>query len=123
MDNYNLYKTLRRLYPNGDSRFYKVMIELMTLYNDKQSDYATIEEPFRNFTDVADNLVKYGIITEENKELKVALVYAYKQWDAICKMIGQGNKGKAESLIDKLNDISVYAIIIRILYEEKIKCQ
>ena len=112
-----LYATLRQIYTNGDSRFYKVMIELMTLYNDKQSDYATIEEPFRNFTVVGNNLEYYGILTKKHSAIKTAIVYMYKQWDAVLKMVGRGESGNVESILDKLNDIAVYVIIVRILCE------
>jgi len=112
-----LYTTLRQIYPNGNDRFYRVMIELMTLYNDKQSDYATIEEPFRNFTVVGNNLEYYGILTKKHSAIKTAIVYMYKQWDAVLKMVGRGEIGNVESILDKLNDIAVYVIIVRILCE------
>jgi len=118
VDNYNLYKTLRKIYPNGDSKFYRVMIKLMTLYNDKQSDYATHEEPYRNFTVVGKHLEEYGIITKGLSSIKTGLVYVNKQWDAVHKLIGNNQIGKVEDVKDKLYDIAVYSIILSILYGE-----
>lgn len=114
-----LYNTLREIYPNGDSRFYNVMIELMTLYNNKQSDYATHEEPYRNFTKVGKNLEEYNIVTEGLSDIKTGLVYMSKQWDAILKMVGLNQIGKVEDVSSKLKDVAVYSIILSILYEEK----
>jgi len=111
-------KEMRKLFPNGDPLFYEILVELGRLHNDKNADYASKEEPLRNFTVVGNALEKYKIITKGYPATKVALSYAYKQWDAALKLLGRSEKGDVEGVSQRLNDIAVYAIIARILYEK-----
>jgi len=115
-----LIKKLKEFCPNGDPRFYEIIADLGILHSAKNSDYASKEEPLRNFTTVGKAMEEYGIITPGNSATKTALMYAYKQWDAALKLLGRNEKGNIEGITDRLNDIAVYAIIARILYE---RCQ
>lgn len=111
-------KKMRELFPNGDPQFYEIIIELAKLHNDKNADYASKEEPLRNFTVVGNALESYNILTKGYPATKVALGYAYKQWDAALKLLGRSEKGNVEGVSQRLDDIAVYAIIARILYEK-----
>jgi len=114
----DLIKEMKRMFPNGDPLFYELIVELAKLHNDKNADYASKEEPLRNFTVVGNALEKYNIITKGYPATKLALTYAYKQWDAALKLLGRSEKGDVEGVSQRLNDIAVYATIARILYEK-----
>ena len=101
----------------GDPDFYRVLFEILMLHLRKNRDYGTKEEPLRNFTTVGNALEDYGILTEGYPATKIALAYAYKQWDAAFKLLGRAEKGNVEGVSQRLNDIAVYSIIARLLYE------
>jgi len=108
---------LKKIFPNGDKQFYDILIELADLHNKKNTDYASRQEPLRNFTTVGQSLEGYNILTFGYSATKTALTYAYKQWDAALKLLGRAEKGNVEGVSQRLNDIAVYVIIARILYE------
>ena len=115
MNKEELVREMKILFPNGDPMFYEILVNLGQLHNDKNGDYATIEYPLRNFTTVGEALEKYGLITKGKPALKLALIYAYKQWDAALKLLGRGEEGNVEGIDARLDDIAVYAIIAKIL--------
>jgi len=117
MNKEELIKEMKRLYFNGDSQFYEIIVELAELHHKKNSDYASKEEPLRNFITVGQALERYNILTIGYSATKTALTYAYKQWDAVLKLLGRKEKGNVEGISQRLNDIAVYCIITRILYE------
>ena len=117
MNKENLIKEMKKLFPNGDPQFYEIIVELADLHNRKNADYATRENPLRNFTTVGNVLEDYGILTKGNPSTKIALAYAYKQWDAALKLLGRSERGNVEGISQRLDDIAVYSIIARILYE------
>ena len=41
-----------------------------------------------------------------------------KQFDAFLKLLMHNEKGQVEGIAERLNDVAVYSIIARILYEE-----
>lgn len=102
----------------GHPRFYEILQELAELHDRKNSDYATASNPLANFERVGKAGKEYNLITNGNESVKVALLYAWKQIDAVNKMVGNSEAGKAESVLDKFNDIAVYMILARIMYEE-----
>jgi len=102
----------------GHPRFYEILKELGELHNRKNTDYASSKEPLGNFYRVGEDLKKYKILTPGYEPLKVALIYMKKQLDAIYKMVGSGETGIVEGIDRRLDDIAVYSIICRILYEE-----
>lgn len=112
-----LIREMKKLFPNGDPTFYEIIVEMADLHNRKNADYASREEPLRNFTVVGKALEEYGIITKGYPATKIALAYAYKQWDAAFKLLGRSEKGNVEGITNRLDDITVYSIIARILYE------
>jgi len=118
MNKENLVKLIKDVFSNANTRFIEIMIDLIELQSNKNKDYAMVDMPWRNFTTVGDALEKYNIITKGNAPMKVALTYAYKQWDSILKMLGREEKGNVESITDKLKDIAVYSVIAIILNEE-----
>lgn len=102
----------------GHPMFYKILEELADLHDRKNRDYATPEDPLQNFYRVAEGCKKYNLITEGFEPVKIALIYAYKQWDAALKLLGRGEKGGVEGIPDRLRDIAVYAILAEIIYKE-----
>jgi len=117
MNKEEVIEKFKELFPHGDPMFYEIIISNCQLHNDKNRDYATKENPLGNFKRVAEWAKKYNLITEGHEATKVALLYAMKQWDAVLKLLGSNQIGEVEGVSDRLNDISVYSIIARILYE------
>jgi len=109
----------KKLFKYGHPLFYDIIVDNCQLHNDKNRDYATIEEPLGNFTRVGKWAREYGLITEGYEATKIALLYALKQWDAVLKLLRDNQKGKVEGIPERLNDIAVYSVIARILYQEE----
>lgn len=109
---------LRETFPNGHKRFYEILLDLMDLHNRKNRDYATKEDPLANFKRVAEWCKKYKLLTPGNEELKVAIIYSLKQWDAALKLVGDNTEGQVEGIPDRLRDVAVYAVLEEIIYGE-----
>jgi len=103
---------IRVKYPNGHPDFIPMCLEEMELHSKKNADYAYGGDPLGNFTRVSDMLKSFGI---NLPPYAVALVYMMKQVDAVGRMIGQDYEGDVEGIDGRLEDISIYAKLIRIL--------
>jgi len=102
----------------GHPKFYKILKELADLHNKKNYDYAGKgNNPLGNFKRCG-SMVRALLKEGGYEDLKVSLIYMSKQIDAVIDMIGNGREAQVEGITDKLNDIAVYAILSRILYEE-----
>ena len=102
----------------GHPKFYEILDELRRLHDSKNADYATKDDPLQNFTRVAEWGKRYHLITEGKEPVKVAVMYMLKQLDACLKLLMHNEKGQVEGIPERLNDVAVYSIIARILYEE-----
>jgi len=110
---------IRLLFPNGHPDFYKKVVELCDLHSRKNGDYASNEDPMSNFTRV-------GMLTDVydvwgwnvSSSFKVATIYMLKQFDAFMNLLKCKKEGKVEGVSDRLGDITVYSIIMDILYRE-----
>lgn len=102
----------------GHPKFYKIIEKLAMLHQNKNRDYATEENPLGNFTRVAEWCKTYKLITPGHEAMKVAIIYKLKQLDAYLKLLMTGEEGKVEGIPQRLDDVAVYSIIERILYEE-----
>ena len=102
------------------TRFNEIIDELVELRERKNADYANMDDPNGNFKRVA--MVAAPLlnpsIPEKLRPLVIALIYKLKQTDGVIEMISKNKTGRAESIIDKLNDEAVYSIIARMCYEE-----
>ena len=103
----------------GHPKFYKIVEELKDLHSRKNFDYAGTGDPLGNF-DRCGQMMKAVLSEGGFEELKVLLVYMSKQFDGVIDMIGKNRTAQVEGIKDKLTDIAIYAIIGRIIYEEKI---
>jgi len=103
----------------GHPTFTRILCELWLLHQKKNRDYATKDFPLGNFERVGMMCKMWGIdFTTGNEAEKVAFVYALKQVDAVGKLLGQGAKGNVEDRSKRYDDIAVYSVIARILFEE-----
>lgn len=103
----------------GHPRVYEILQTLGELHDRKNSDYATSEQPLQNFERVGLMCKLWGIdFTSGNEAEKVAFVYMCKQIDAVGKLLGQGTTGEVEDRGKRYDDIAVYSIIAKILFEE-----
>ena len=109
-------EAMRELCPQGHPDFYEALVNAGELHNVKNYDYAGDGDPMGNFKRVA-KMVE-SIIGPDNGPAKVAMIYAAKQFDAVIDMLAHGRVGKSESLDDKLQDLSIYAQLARILLRE-----
>ena len=110
---------VRVMFPNGHPDFYRKMIELCDLHSSKNHDYASNENPMSNFTRVgmlADTYDIWGWDTPAS--FKVATLYMLKQFDAFMNLLKCKKEGKVEGVSDRLGDVTVYSVIMDILYRE-----
>ena len=106
---------LRLLFPHGHPDFLPKFLAMIKLHSDKNHDYAKGGNPLGNFNRVSDMLKQWGI---DLPPYAVAMVYMLKQVDCVGNMIGQNYEGSVEGIDGRLQDISVYATLISILYKE-----
>jgi len=104
----------------GHPRFYEILNEHGILHDEKNSDYASSQQPLGNFERVGEWIVKYDLwkLALTRPALFTSIVYMLKQLDAAFKLLGRDEEGQVEGVPKRLDDISVYSIISRILYEE-----
>lgn len=95
-------------HPQGQ-RVYQIMTELAALHAKKQADYGLDHDPFANVRGSEDWAVPawVGAMVRANDKVKRLQTLARK-----------GSLSN-ESAIDSFNDLAVYAIIARVLFEEK----
>lgn len=102
---------------HGHPMFYEIIDSLKELHSKKNQQYATVDDPLRNFKDVGnliDKMLKPGI----NRPLAACLGLVAKQMVAVYEMVGEGKTGMVDSLEDKLRDIAVYSVIAMIILKE-----
>jgi len=103
----------------GHQRFYELLDEEAKLHSRKNRDYANSEkgeDPMRNFRSVG--TIAKKLVTDKNEDVKVAILYLLKQLDAAINLISENREGDVEGVKDRLQDVSVYAKLAIILYEE-----
>src|SRR2546430_824570 len=91
-------------------KFFKIADELCMLHYNKSLDYGTDGDTYQNFRGAE----KCGI-----PSWKGSFIRLMDKVQRIQKFAKDG-KLKNEGIIDSFNDLAVYAIICRILYEEQI---
>jgi len=111
-----LINALREACPYGDPEFYKIIVDLCELHNDKNSDYASKEAPLSNFINNGRVLADFKLITPGRSATKTSLIYMWKQIAAAYKLVGREEKGNVEGVEKRLDDVAVYAILTKILY-------
>lgn len=97
----------RERHPSSQ-RFHEILGDLGELHDRKQADYGTDEDPFANVraSEMFGVQSWLGAIIRLNDKVNRIAAFAVK------------GELKNEPLIDAFNDIAVYAIIARVLYEE-----
>lgn len=102
----------------GHPRFYELTKEEEQLHSKKNHDYAAGGDPLGNFKRVSHILSLYPRLNLADPAI-VAMVYALKQVDAYLWMKSNGHTAKVEGVGERLQDISVYTKLTRILEEVK----
>jgi len=102
---------------HGHPRFYELLDEMAELHSKKNHDYARGGKPTGNFDRVAKILSNYPNLKLSNP-IVIAIVYLLKQFDAVLWMLSGDYEGDVEGIDKRLEDISIYSIIARVLNEE-----
>lgn len=102
----------------GHPFFYRIAEEETELHSKKNHDYAKGGDPLGNFKRVSAILAMYPGLDLSDPSI-VAAVYALKQWDAFLWGKSQKIKAKVEGIHDRLQDVSVYAKLIRCIEHDK----
>lgn len=89
-------------------KFHDILSELGKLHDKKQSDYGRPEDPFSNFKGAAD----WGV-----DDWKGAMIRASDKVKRL-QTYARTKKLENEGVIDSLNDLAVYTIIARVLFED-----
>jgi len=90
--------------------FTTILNELELLHNRKRADYGSNSDPYANVRASAEFGIPpwIGVMVRLNDKVKRI------------KAAATGSTLQNESIIDSFNDLAVYAIIARILYEEQV---
>lgn len=88
-------------------KFHKLLKTIGELHDRKNKDYAVSDDPFSNFRECE----RFGI-----PAWKGVLVRMSDKWSRICNLTSK--EAANESLEDSFMDLSVYALICLLLYEE-----
>lgn len=102
---------------HGHPRFYDLTRVEEDLHSRKNKDYAGGGRPMGNFERVAQILRLYPGF-DPATAYGVGIVYMLKQFDAMMWLLATKREGEIEGISDRLGDMSVYAKLIRIMYEE-----
>ena len=103
---------------HGHPRFYEITAEEQELHDKKNHDYAAGGDPLGNFKRVSQFFAMYPGLKLSDPAV-VAIAYAMKQVDAYLWLKSNGHRAKVEGYGARLQDISVYAKITRIIEEEQ----
>lgn len=111
---------VRKMFPHGHPDFYKKMVEFCDLHNHKNRDYTgDSDDPMRNFRSVGHLVDVYDVLNwNVSTDIKVAVIYNLKQFDAYMNMFKSGTEGKVEGISERLGDVTVYTVLTDILYKE-----
>lgn len=105
---------LRTEYPHGHADYILDTLQEIALHSDKNHDYAGGGDPLGNFDRVSAILQLYPDFPTATPT-GVALTYALKQLDAVLWGLAQNIQHVVEGLDARLQDISVYAKLARIM--------
>lgn len=107
-----------KLYPHGHPRFAEITLEEMRLHSDKNHDYAAGGDPLGNFKRQAQFFSHYPGLSLADPSV-LSMVYSMKQIDAFFWLKSNGHVAKVEGAGRRLEDVSVYAKLSRIMTEEE----
>ena len=91
----------------GHPRFAEIIVELAKTHGQKSSDYD--ETPLSSLKGTQ----KWGIRPWES-----ALVLMNTKWQRLSNLLASGKRLEFKKVIELSNDLAVYTILFRILYEE-----
>ena len=95
----------------GDPRFHQLLEVMRDIHNRKSMDYSEESDPLSNFK-LAE---KIGV-----PPWKGVLIRMSDKFSRLCRLADKGKaEVKDETFADTLIDLAVYALICRILYEDK----
>jgi len=103
----------------GRMRDYEQLtMEELALYQSKNKDYTQGGPVYGNFERVSAIFALYPNLKLSDPRV-VCLAYLMKQLDATLWMLNQGYEGEVENIDTRLQDVSVYAKICRLLTKPK----
>lgn len=115
-----LIEALREIFPNGHPDFLLQTIGEMELHSLKNHDYAKGGHVLGNFNRVSTILSMYPGLKLSDPRV-FALVLAMKQVDAVLWGLSENIEHKVEGLNSRLDDISVYAKIVKCMNNDLAK--
>ena len=117
---YRMEERKERVMLAGHPRFYELTKLEDELHSRKNHDYAAGGSPTGNFERVAKLLSMYPHLALARPGV-VAMVYMMKQLDAALWFLNTGNTSvTGEGVEARLADVSVYAKLARIMFEEEV---
>lgn len=102
-------QALRVLCPDGDDGFYELLVKLGELHSNKSVAYDN-EHNYQMIRAVA---TRHGI-----SPVEVVMIYMDKHFEAILRLIKEGDKDKIESVESRLFDLANYSLIAVRLVDE-----
>ena len=102
----------------GHPLFYELAEEEIKVHDEKNADYRSESDPLANFKRIAKVMSLYPKMDWATPE-GVAIIYAFKQQDAIISLLERDYEGDIETVDTRAGDVSIYYRILRILHRER----
>lgn len=115
----SLVKALRRLYPHGHPAFVELTLDLLKLHSAKNHDYAGGGPALGNFQRAAAILALYPGFPYDTPG-GWALLHLLKQLDAVLWGLARRVEHQVEGLDSRLQDIAIYAQIVRCILRDAV---
>jgi len=96
----------------------QLTMEELTLYKQKNKDYTQGGSEYGNFERVSAIFSLYPNLKLSDPRV-VCLTYMLKQLDATLWMLNQGYEGEVENIDTRLQDVTIYSKICRLLINSK----
>lgn len=109
---------LKQWYPWASEAYISQMLEDLKLYGEKNHDFANDADAHSNFNITAEFLGHFPKL-DLSDPVVVGMIWMFKQMQAAFNLKNGNREAKVETVSKRLQDISIYSNILRLIEEGK----